>query len=177
MINSLLAARSLQELFHRLLEIPSFGRFLAFQYSIDLNYSPYFDFDEMEFVVAGPGALQGIAKCFVNTGDLKPEDVIRAMTYAAPEFSSSGATLFEDLWGRPLHLIDCQHLFCEVDKYARVAHPHLNVGGRSRIKQNYRMNRAPISLGYPPKWGLPLKADDPTVFSVAEQLVGSDSDG
>ena len=32
---------------------------------------------------------------------------------------------FQNLWGRRLQLIDCQNLFCEVDKYSRVypAHP------------------------------------------------------
>ena len=163
-IHRLLTARSLEDLFHKLLEIPSFGPFLAFQYAIDLNYSPAFDFDEMEFVVAGPGALSGISKCFADAGDLGPADVIRAMAYAAPEFSAHCTTPFQDLWGRPLHLVDCQNLFCEIDKYARVAFPHLNAGGRSRIKQSYRMNRTPISLGYPPKWKLPMTADDPTTF-------------
>jgi len=166
-VERLLSARSLQDLFHKLLDIPSFGPFLAFQYAIDLNYSPLFDFDEMEFVVAGPGALRGIAKCFEEVGGLEPVDVIRAMTYAAPDFISNGQTPFLDLWGRPLHLIDCQNLFCEVDKYARVAYPHLNVGGRSRIKQSYKMNGAPITLGYPPKWGLPLTADAPSTLGDA----------
>ena len=163
-IDRLLASQSLQDLFHKLREIPSFGPFLAFQYAIDLNYSPVFDFDEMEFVVAGPGALRGISKCFSDTGGLEPADIIRAMTFAAPEFSSHCTTPFQDLWGRPLHLVDCQNLFCEVDKYARVAFPHLNSGRRSRIKQNYKMNDTPISIGYPPKWGLPLLADDPKTF-------------
>jgi hypothetical protein len=34
------------------------------------------------------------------------------------------------LFGRRLHSIDCQNLFCEVDKYARVAHPQSNLGRR-----------------------------------------------
>ena len=32
---------------------------------------------------------------------------------------------FRDLWGRRLQLIDCQNLFCEVSKYARVKHPEI----------------------------------------------------
>ena len=38
------------------------------------------------------------------------------------EFARRGIE-FQTLWGRPLQLIDCQNLFCEVDKYARVYHP------------------------------------------------------
>ncbi len=62
---------------------------------------------------------------------------------------------FEALWGRPLQLIDCQNLFCEVDKYARVAHPHAKgVTDRTRIKQTYLPNLEPLSYWYPPKWGI-----------------------
>jgi hypothetical protein len=62
---------------------------------------------------------------------------------------------FKGLRGRPLQLIDCQNLFCEVDKYARVAHPDISgVSGRSRIKQAYRLDGAPVTAWFPPKWGL-----------------------
>jgi len=43
---------------------PAIGGFLAYQYFIDLNYTPVLMFDEMEFVVPGPGAQDGIRKCF-----------------------------------------------------------------------------------------------------------------
>ena len=35
-----------------------------FNYSIDINYSNLVDFSEMSFVYPGPGALDGIKKCF-----------------------------------------------------------------------------------------------------------------
>lgn len=163
-IESLLSARSLGDLFKLLLRIPSFGPFLAFQYAIDLNYSAHFDFDEMDFVVAGPGALRGIAKCFSDTGSMSAEDVIKAMAANAPDFLSGCDIEFSDLWGRPLQLVDCQNLFCEVDKYARVAHPHVGNRGPRRIKQTYTADLSPLPLGYPPKWGLPLKADSPRLL-------------
>ena len=72
--------------------------------------------------------------------------------------------MFNDLWGRPLQLIDCQNLFCEVDKYARVAHPEIGSGGPTRIKQTYSADPRPLTLGYPPKWGLPWTADEPNTF-------------
>jgi hypothetical protein len=62
---------------------------------------------------------------------------------------------FKSLWGRPLQLIDCQNLFCEVDKYARHAHPDVvGITGRTRIKQVFRSTPLPIEYWYPPKWGL-----------------------
>ena len=62
---------------------------------------------------------------------------------------------FAGLRGRPLQLIDCQNLFCEVDKYARAAHPEVaGISGRTRIKQAYRRDTAPLTAWFPPKWGL-----------------------
>ncbi|MYG94692.1 MAG: hypothetical protein F4138_06890 [Acidimicrobiia bacterium] len=162
-------ASSLRSLYEQLCEVPSFGPFLAFQYAIDLNYSPHFEFDEMEFVVAGPGALRGIGKCFADTGGLDAASVIAAMADSATGFFETTPMLtpFRDLWGRSLQLIDCQNLFCEVDKYARVAHPQHSVDGPSRIKQVYRTDHRPLTLGYPPKWGLPLSAQTPSFFGLA----------
>lgn len=148
-------ARSLRELYERLLAVPSFGHFLAFQYAIDLNYSPCFDFSEMDHVVAGPGAIRGLAKCFTDTAGLEPEDLIRGVAEQSEEFFRRAGVEFSDLWGRPLQLIDCQNLFCEVDKYARVVHPGVGGRGPARIKQNYRPDPTPLRIGYPPKWRLP----------------------
>lgn len=163
-------AHSLRSLYEQLCEVPSFGPFLAFQYAIDLNYSPHFDFDEMEFVVAGPGAVRGIRKCFADVGDLDAAGVIAAMADSAGEFfeTTPMPTPFRDLWGRPLQLIDCQNLFCEVDKYARVAHPEHSLDGPGRIKQVYRADRRPVALGYPPKWGLPFSAQAPSCLGAAD---------
>jgi len=148
-------ARSLREVFEILRSYPSLGDFLAFQFAIDLNYSTLIDFPEMEFVVAGPGARDGIRKCFSDTGGLSDSEVIRFMTERAGiEFNRLGLD-FPTLWGRPLQLIDCQNLFCEVDKYARVVHPDIKGGsGRTRIKQKFAPNPNSLPQWYPPKWGL-----------------------
>jgi hypothetical protein len=131
------------------------GDFLAFQYVIDLNYGALLNFSEMEFVMPGPGARGGIQKCFRDLGGLSEADVIRLVAENQQgEFERRDLT-FPDLWGRPLQLIDCQNLFCEVDKYARVAHPEAtNAGGRTRIKQVLRAAGRPSWPWYPPKWGI-----------------------
>jgi hypothetical protein len=59
--NRLYRAPSLRSVYEILLAYPGIGPFLAFQYAIDLNYSTLLDFDEGNFVVAGPGAIDGIA--------------------------------------------------------------------------------------------------------------------
>jgi hypothetical protein len=150
-------ARSLREVFEVLRAYPSLGDFLAFQFAIDLNYSEVIDFSEMEFVVAGPGARDGIRKCFSDTAGLTEAEIIRMMAERADaEFSRLGLT-FQKLWGRDLQLIDCQNLFCEVSKYARIAHPDVRgESGRTRIKQKFVPRPTPIPQWYPPKWRLSL---------------------
>ena len=62
-------------------------------------------------------------------------------------------------------MIDCQNLFCEVGKYARVAHPQIaGRTGRTRIKQKFEPTPTPIELFYPPKWKLneKMRADADT---------------
>lgn len=134
---------------------PTIGDFLAYQYVTDLNYGEWVNFTEMEFVVAGPGAKDGISKCFSNTAGLSEAEVIRVMTERQEsEFSRLGLD-FQNLWGRRLQLIDCQNLFCEVSKYSRVSHPEFpGISGRTRIKQKFKPNKEPIQPWYPPKWGI-----------------------
>jgi len=62
------------------------------------------------------------------------------------------------LFGRPLHAIDCQGLFCETDKYARAAFPELK-SNRVRIKQEFKHPKPPERLVYPPNWGLGDRLD------------------
>lgn len=149
------AAKSMQEIFDLLRNYPTVGDFLAYQYATDINYSPLTDFSETSFVVPGPGARDGIRKCFSDPGGLSESDLIRLMADRQQEEFSRLGLCFQDLWGRPLQLIDCQNLFCEVDKYARIAHPEIaGLSGRSRIKQKYRVTQDPIEYWYPPKWGI-----------------------
>ena len=80
-------------------------------------------------------------------------DVIRLMAERQEaEFERLGLT-FRGLWGRRLQLIDCQNLFCEVAKYARVVHPEISSpSGRKRIKQRFRPKQEGIRYWYPPDW-------------------------
>jgi hypothetical protein len=148
-------ARSMQEGFELLRSYPTIGDFLAYQFVTDVNYSAITDFSEMDFVMPGPGARDGLRKCFADTGGLSEPELIRLVAdIQEREFERLGIE-FPSLWGRRLQLIDCQNLFCEVDKYARVAHPDA-VGrtGRTRIKQKFAPTADPIRFWYPPKWGL-----------------------
>jgi hypothetical protein len=134
---------------------PALGDFLAFQMLIDLNYSTALLFDEMDYVVAGPGAKDGIRKCFGVASKGIESEIIRYMAESQDEHFERLGLRFEGLHGRSLHLVDCQNLFCEVDKYARVAHPEVpGLSGRSRIKQSFAPDAERLTSWYPPKWGL-----------------------
>jgi len=147
--------RTMQEGFEKLRAYPTIGDFLAYQFITDINYSEITDFSEMDFVVPGPGARDGLRKCFADPGGLNEAELIR-LTADLQEQEFERLDLdFQSLWGRRLQLIDCQNLFCEVDKYARVAHPQIaGRAGRTRIKQKFQPTPAPIELFYPPKWKL-----------------------
>lgn len=149
----LMSAKTMQECFELLKSFPGLGDFLAYQLTIDINYSQILNFSESEFVVAGPGAKGGISKCFSDTGGLSNVEIIKLMTDRQEyEFERLGLN-FRTLWGRRLQLIDCQNIFCEVDKYARVKHPNiLGNSDRTRIKQTFKANSQPISFWFPPKW-------------------------
>ncbi len=153
--------RNMGEAFELLLAAPSIGPFLAYQFATDLNYGPLTSFSEMEFVKAGPGALDGVSKCFVSTEGVSAEGIIKHFADFQEDYFDAFEIDFSDLWGRPLQLIDCQNVFCEISKYSRVAFPDIQgKSGRSRIKQKFApAGRLPAPF-YPPEWGLNDKIGD-----------------
>jgi hypothetical protein len=146
-------APGLGAVYELLAEWPLIGPFMAYQLTIDLNYTTLIDFDEDEFTVPGPGALRGLRKVFADLGDLTPAEAVHWLVAyqdrAEAELGSAAPTLFD----RRLHAIDAQNLLCEVDKYCRVAFPELT-SNRTRIKQRFNPDPTPIALAFPPKWGL-----------------------
>lgn len=148
-------AGGMRQAFEVLRSLPAFGDFLSYQILIDLNYSAALNFNEMEFVVPGPGARDGIRKCFGVAGQGIEAEIIHYMADTQEEHFERLGLSFTTLGGRRLQLIDCQNLFCEVDKYARVAHPEVaGVSGRTRIKQAYRHDAEPVTAWFPPKWAI-----------------------
>ncbi len=145
--------KSMEESFNLLRKYPTIGDFLAYQYAVDLNYSELTDFCESEFVKAGPGAKEGIGKCFSSLGGKSLEWVIRKSTEVQEEAFRLLGLNFCCLSGRRLQLIDCQNLYCEVAKYARVKHPEYSAStGRTRIKQRFSPVGRIGELFLPPKW-------------------------
>lgn len=147
---------SMEEGYNLLKGYPSIGEFLAYQFITDINYSNLTNYSESEFVKAGPGAKDGISKCFSDLGDYSFEDIIKMMNENQEnEFLKLGLE-FNTLWGRKLQLIDNQNIFCEVDKYSRVAHSNIvGLSKRIRIKQKYKFSeKKKIEFYFPPKWNI-----------------------
>jgi hypothetical protein len=153
LVSRLQASESMEHAFRALRCYPSLGDFLAYQLLIDINYSMIIDFDEMDFVVAGPGARDGLRKCFGAAARGIEAELIRYLTNTQEQHFARLGLRFPGLNGRRLHLIDCQNLSCEVDKYARVAHPKIaGYSGKTRIKQRFQPDDHPVTSWLPPKW-------------------------
>lgn len=150
--NRIAGIGNLEKTFNILRSYPTLGDFLAYQYAIDLAYSDLECGLESDFIAPGPGALRGIKKCFSDIGKFTPNVIIRYVADRQREEFFIRGISFKNLYGRDLQLIDCQNLFCEIDKYARAYRPELTVGGRTRIKQRFAPSKEPIKLFYPPKW-------------------------
>jgi 5-hmdU DNA kinase, helical domain len=144
-------AGRLEDVYDALRQWPMIGAFMGYQLAVDLNYSDHLSFDENDFTVPGPGAVRGLQKVFSDFGDRTPRQLIMDMVARQDEHFERLGLPWAGLFGRPLHAIDCQGLFCETDKYARVAFPEL-ASNRVRIKQEFRGPKARIDLFYPPKW-------------------------
>lgn len=151
--DSLLQARFLKEVYELLHAFPLMGDFMSYQTAIDLNYSDLINFDEDSFTKAGPGSLRGMKKAFTSLGDYTPDETILWMVARQDqEFKRFGLT-FNGLRGRKLHAIDCQGLFCELDKYTRIAMPELK-SARKRMKAHFAPQASLPEFFFPPKWQL-----------------------
>lgn len=164
-------AGSLEAVYEILRGFPMMGDFLAYQVAIDINYSPATDFSENDFVQAGPGAVRGLEKVFRGLNGWSPKRTILWMVeQQRAQFDRLGLD-FPGLWGRPLHGIDAQGLFCETDKYSRVAFPEL-ASNRTRIKAKFTPTREPLTLFFPPKWGLNDKVPQHAVLGAGAPAPG-----
>ena len=151
--DKIVKCKTMEEAFNIIKSYPLIGNFMAYQLVTDINYSDVVDWKEDEFTVAGPGSLRGIKKCFVDKGKLSNEDIIRYMYEHQDEEFKRLHLDFKRIGNRPLQLIDCQNIFCELDKYCRQALPDLK-SNRTKIKKKYVSKKEKISYIYPTKWNI-----------------------
>ena len=153
--DEIIKCKSMEEAFHIIKSYPLLGNFMAYQLVTDINYSEVVTWREDEFTVAGPGSLRGIKKCFIDKGNKSNEDIIRYMYLHQEEEFKRLNLNFKRIGDRPLQLIDCQNIFCELDKYCREALPELK-SNRTKIKKKYTSKKEKIEYMYPPKWNIKI---------------------
>ena len=149
--NKIIKCSTMEEAFNIIKSYPLIGNFMAYQLVTDINYSEVVNWKENEFTIAGPGSLRGIKKCFIDKGKMSNEYIIRYMYEHQDEEFKRLNLNFKRIGNRPLQLIDCQNIFCELDKYCRQALPELK-SNRTKIKKHYIAKKEKINYVYPPKW-------------------------
>ena len=160
-------AKYLQNVFEYLRAQPGLGNFTAFQFLLNLTYTPIMNFSGMDFVVAGLGAESGIAKMFSkkslkaareNVPDI-PVQIMRHLCETQDEQFKRLALSFSGLGPDhlKLDLADIEHSICEVDKYARIRHPELTgLHGRKEMKKRYDPSSRPFpEMAIPKAWSHP----------------------
>jgi hypothetical protein len=138
---------------------PAMGDFTAMQLLTDINYSTVINFDEDDFIMPGSGCLRGIQKCFglpqVSVSDA--QSIIYQFVDEQEVYFKGLKCEPVTLFGRKLHAIDVQNLFCETDKYARAAHPEFKLKDGERIKQTFKQAGPFPPTFFPPKWNLVVR--------------------
>ena len=161
-------ARALKDVHRLLRSYPLIGDFLAHQLSIDINYSELVDFSEDSIVVPGPGVKRGIARCFSGIEGREYEDVVAWVRENQEHHFTRLGLRFRSLWGRPLHCLDCQVIFNEMDKYCTIRElQSKKTSGTEREKLSRRVKgkrlfhprRQQIHFFYPPKWEINQEVD------------------
>jgi hypothetical protein len=132
LLTAVKSANSLKRVWQIFNDTQGFGRFLAYELAIDVNYSRLIEFSENDWVNAGPGCKRGIQWIWgERNSSVKWEDYIAYLQIRQQQFIS-GIDRYDE-WlgvypGYPLTLRSIEHSLCEFQKYARVKY-HTNPDG------------------------------------------------
>src|SRR5580765_3232280 len=132
LLNALKSANSLKRVWQIFNDTQGFGRFLAYELAIDVNYSRLIAFSEDDWVNAGPGCKRGIQWIWGKRDPgRKWEDYISYLRARQGDFIQSIGR--DEQWqsvypGYPLTLRSIEHSLCEFQKYARARY-HTNPDG------------------------------------------------
>jgi hypothetical protein len=153
---------SMQDCFNIIMKYRTMKDFLSNQYTLDIGYTDLVNWDENDFIAAGPGTQRGINKAFTGVKKGQYADIVRYVQETQEEHFQRLGLDFKYIGNRKLHLNDLSNCFCEFDKYCREAYPEITVDMkagapvRSRIKQKFRENSDSIPYIFPPKWNITL---------------------
>lgn len=151
---SIINCKSMEEGFNILKSIPGIGDFTALQYMIDFNYSHIFNFNENDFIIAGPGAKSGIKKIFKSFKDFNYEDIIINFVLNQELRFNLLNLNFKKIGDRNLSAVDIEHALCEFDKYTRLKYPKNELTKKVSVRGIYKPSLEKINYVFPKKWGI-----------------------
>lgn len=134
-----------------------FGDFLAYQFAMDFCYGVEHTVDFNSFVVPGPGCRRGMQKVFGEIEIKRMPAILKALYNNQKELFEAFDITFRWLGhcGRTwlLQVNDFQNLFCEFDKYSRVAYPELTAKScKHKIKNTFTPTAAIETYHVPRNW-------------------------
>lgn len=158
----LMGAEYLADVFEYIAAFPSMGDFTTYQLMLNLSYTNILNFHPNDFVVPGPGAISGLRKMFGHSIDNQVRgfaiDVIRWLAETQHQHFERRGIKFSGLGSEeiPMGVADIEHTLCEVDKYARLAHPQFK-GKRTEMRRTFEPSPETQSERYiiPKAWGHP----------------------
>jgi len=148
--SKLLGAQYLADVYEYLGSFPSMGPFSTYQLMLCLSYTNVLNFHHNDFVISGPGSISGLNKIFGKSMakgrravEGFDEEVMRYLAESQDSHFKRLGLEFSGLGPEklPMGVADIEHTLCEVDKYCRVAHPHLK-GKRTNLDRKFQSSES-----------------------------------
>ncbi|KAI0073262.1 hypothetical protein K474DRAFT_1666813 [Panus rudis PR-1116 ss-1] len=141
---------------------PGVGDFTGFQYILDLNMLPHFDWSENEWAALGPGSTSCLVKMFGKAVHGHEDAAMRYLRDTQlSHFTRLGIHPDQiprlcGSRGAGLSIVDIEHALCECDKYSRGAFPEIR-GRRTSLHRKWVPDETPVTADLPSKWRNPLR--------------------
>lgn len=141
LVGDIKACTNQQEVYQTLTDYNGIGRFLAYQFYVDMTYIDDFPFSENEFTVAGPGCIMGLNYLFEDRDGMSYEeclfwlrDNLDRLFVEALGKDWDAKQVFWDLpeEDRCFNVMSLENCFCELSKYIRAKN------GTGRPRKRYR---------------------------------------
>lgn len=141
LVDDIKACTNQQEVYQTLTDYNGIGRFLAYQFYVDMTYIAEFPFSENEFTVAGPGCVMGLNYLFEDRDGMSYEECLFWLRdnldrLFVEELGKDwdAKRVFWDLSeeDRCFNVMSLENCFCELSKYIRAK------DGTGRPRKRYK---------------------------------------
>lgn len=141
LVDDIKACTNQQEVYQTLTDYNGIGRFLAYQFYVDMTYIAEFPFSENEFTVAGPGCVMGLNYLFEDRDGMSYEECLFWLRdnldrLFVEELGKDwyAKRVFWDLpeEDRCFNVMSLENCFCELSKYIRAK------DGTGRPRKRYK---------------------------------------